>query len=64
MLRHGYNVYHVNPVPEEIASAVDYLIDNPSLRKRLEENGYKTAQRINTLAIKQHLKFYRMIINS
>ena len=64
VLRHGYNVYHINPVPEEIASAVDYLIDNPSLRKRLEENGYKTAQRINTLAIKQHLKFYRMIINS
>jgi len=61
VLKHRYNVYHINPLPEKIAGAIDYLIDNPDLRKMLEENGFLTAQRINRLAITQHYILYKRI---
>jgi len=64
VLRHLYNVYHVNPVPEEIAAAIDFLIDHPEIRKRLEINGYLTVQRLNRLAIKQHYIFYKKLLET
>jgi glycosyltransferase involved in cell wall biosynthesis len=63
ILKHDYNVYCINPVPKEIAAAVDYLIDNIRLRRLLEENGYKTARRIQEMAIKQHYTFYKTLLN-
>ncbi|MBS7614530.1 glycosyltransferase [Candidatus Bathyarchaeota archaeon] len=63
VLKHRYNVYHVNPIPEEIATAVDYLIENPLLRMELEENGYLTAKKILETSIKRHYNVYKSILD-
>jgi len=63
VLKHKFNVYHVNPTPKEIALAIDYLIDNVSLRKVLVKNGFRTASDLQKKAIKQHFALYKILLN-
>jgi glycosyltransferase involved in cell wall biosynthesis len=57
----GENIWLIPPEnPQALAAAIQHLLQNPTLRQKLAENGQKFAQNFSWPAIaEQHLELYR-----
>lgn len=63
IIKNNYNGLLVKPTAEEIAKAIEKLIKNSKLRKRLVENGLKEIEKYSwNKVVKQTEEVYRVVI--
>ena len=64
VVKNGYNGLLVEPTPQKIADAIEKLIANPKLRKKLAQNGLKEVKKYSWKEIiKQFERVYHGIHN-
>lgn len=65
VIKNNYNGLLVKPTPEEIAKAIEKLIKDPNLRKKLAENGLKEVKKYSWDKIaKQYIQLYKQILKN